>query len=293
MDFEMDQQKRAYLSVDARDRESSTRPSFDHPSEYDAGHAIFEGDDLNARAPSQSKDEKRHLISSIVLAYFVGLLLTMASFFFLRWLSQQVTQCPAWAIDCEVKSATAFIVQHLGLVQGIVSTIYHLGLTCMAYGACKLAETSIWPILTRQTLTLAKLDNILLATRGSLAHAPQASLSAGKGITVVIILCVAMILSLKQVESILVGYAFTPQNVSVEYRSQYYPGGGTGLPFRQASPPRTTPRCYDLGFWLVYFLVKWPVGRADATRTRLPSGQAESFTDWQFPSGRHQSVQSI
>lgn len=241
MDFELEQQKGDVLAFSSRDEQASSLLAFKQQSELGSSQNVHNNNNLNDTT-LRANETKPVLPFDIALTYLAGVCLTVGSFLFLRWMSKQVTQCPPWAVGCEVNPTISFIEKHAGLVQGLVSTVHHLGLSFMAYGAaCKLAETSLWPILTRQTLSLASLDHVLLATRGSLAHVPQAALSAGKSVAGMIIACVFIITALLQVESTLIGYVFTLQNVTVPYNSEYYGGGGTGLPFVQSSPPAPLP----------------------------------------------------
>lgn len=97
-----------------------------------------------------------------------------ACFGFTYWLSQQRFSCPAWTMDCNVGDNVHTFVTHLGLVQGLLSTVYGICVAMMAYAAYQVAETTLWPALTQQSFTLRDIDRFLNHSRGSLPSFPSA-----------------------------------------------------------------------------------------------------------------------
>lgn len=66
------------------------------------------------------------------------------------------------------------LASNLGLVQGIISTIYDIFLFMVAYAAYLIAETSLWPAMTEQTFTFPQIDRFLAHARGDLPAFPSA-----------------------------------------------------------------------------------------------------------------------
>lgn len=59
-------------------------------------------------------------------------------------------------------------------MQGFVSSIYGISIASIAYATYQLAETTVWPMLTEQPLTLEAIDRYLAHARGSLPSFPLA-----------------------------------------------------------------------------------------------------------------------
>ncbi|MCJ1305763.1 hypothetical protein MMC08_008579 [Hypocenomyce scalaris] len=174
----------------------------------------------------------------------------MASFAFTVWLSRQPLACPTWATDCKIGTSTGFIAANLGLVQGIVNTVYGLGLAIMSYTAYPLGQVALWPILTREPYTLRGVDNYLSATRGSIPSLPWAFFTAKSIRARTVVLCVATVTFLLQIDSLIIGFAYTTQEVLGIYQSNYTVGGGLGLDFSQSNPPVPWPEAVTSAFSL-------------------------------------------
>ncbi len=82
-----------------------------------------------------------------MVALSVGTAGAFACFGFTYWLSDQRFHCPAWDLYCNVTPTVRAFASNLGLVQGILSTIYDIFLFMMAYPAYLLGETTLWPAM--------------------------------------------------------------------------------------------------------------------------------------------------
>lgn len=112
--------------------------------------------------------------SLLQLALLIGIAGSLATFGFALWLSQQIFYCPTWAVGCDIKDSVHWFTSRLGFVQGFVSSIYGISIASIAYATYQLAETTIWPMLTEQPLTLEAIDRYLAHARGSLPSFPLA-----------------------------------------------------------------------------------------------------------------------
>jgi hypothetical protein len=110
---------------------------------------------------------------SILVAFTIGTAGSLACWGFTYWLSTQIFHCPQWAINCHVQPAVKVLVTNLGLVQGIISTLYNIFLFMTAYAAYMIAETSLWPAMTEQTFTLPQIDRFLAHVRGDIPSFPS------------------------------------------------------------------------------------------------------------------------
>ncbi|KAL2693004.1 hypothetical protein IWX47DRAFT_3940 [Phyllosticta citricarpa] len=84
-------------------------------------------------------------------SFSAGLACSLGSFIFTWWLSTQIFQCPEWALYCRVESSAATFSKNLGVVQGIVMTVYGLGLAGLTFTTYMLLEAAVWPLLRLQT----------------------------------------------------------------------------------------------------------------------------------------------
>ena len=198
-----------------------------------------------------------------------GLSGALACFGFTYWLSQQIFYCPAWTIRCHVSKffvpagvccvlqepeikhrvfVNAYIdhsvhvlSSRLGLVQGILSSIYGICIAMMAYTGYQLAETTIWPALTEHSFTLNGIDRFLAHARGSLAHFPFALWHARRPKHVAVVLIIALVGILLQINSTILGWAYTVVPVQTTLVSNHTSGGGMGFGFYLQNPPGPMP----------------------------------------------------
>jgi hypothetical protein len=157
------------------------------------------------------------------------------------WLSQQVYECPRWAYGCTIS------VSNIGTVQGVVTAIYTVGLTCMAYTVYALAEASVWPLLCKQRFTFKQLDTFLCTSRGSI---PSAVLAIGIIKTLdaaVVLICTILVISMPLIAPLVIGHIYDQPQLLVPYKSQHRSGGGFGQIFVQTNPPTVSrPRASSL-----------------------------------------------
>ncbi|CZT25538.1 uncharacterized protein RCC_11271 [Ramularia collo-cygni] len=178
---------------------------------------------------------------TIPLAFFIGTGGAIACFCFTYWLSNQIFDCPDWALDCSVSSFVTTLHDEIALVQGITSTIYGICMSCMAYATYQLAETTIWPTLTQRTFDLDTIDRYLSTTRGSIASAPLAVLHSRRFNKLAVLLAVTILSLLLKADATVVGYAFNIGTVPTTLTSSQKTQGGIGLAFRQMNPPPSLP----------------------------------------------------
>lgn len=110
----------------------------------------------------------------LLVALAVGISISLVSFGFTFWLSKQIFYCPDWSIRCNVKNSVHTFVMHLGLVQGILSSLYGVSIASIAYATYQVAETTVWPMLTEQPFTFEAIDRYIAHARGSLPSFPLA-----------------------------------------------------------------------------------------------------------------------
>ncbi|OJD38715.1 uncharacterized protein BKCO1_4000245 [Diplodia corticola] len=178
---------------------------------------------------------------SIILAFVGGLLCNLGCFVFTLWLSGKKFSCPAWAIRCEVDPKVKWIALHYGLVQGIVSAISGIGLAAMGYAALQLGQTTLWPILHKQWLTLAELDTHVLASSGSIPSLVRALASVRSAEAFTTILLVAIVVASQQANAVVIGLVFTKADVTTVFYSSQPVGSGIGFTFSQRNPPGPIP----------------------------------------------------
>lgn len=119
--------------------------------------------------------------------------------------------------------------------------MYGIALAALMYGAYKVAESALWPVLTKRSYSLEAIDQYLSAARGSLPSLPQALWAFRKGTPLAVVVCIALLTLLSKLDTVLVGYVYTRQNVSTTYYSMHTYGAGMGISFYQMNPPGTLP----------------------------------------------------
>ncbi|KIW30720.1 uncharacterized protein PV07_02426 [Cladophialophora immunda] len=180
----------------------------------------------------------------IPIVFAIGTAFAVGCFAFTHWLGTQKFVCPDWALDCSVSEFLAKVVAHLGQVQGIITAVYTASVAMMAYATFQVAETTLWPALTKRTFSLCDMDQYLALTRGSLAASPRALWHARGALgPAAVLLTVTVIALLQLASSIFVGHAYSTTNVTTTYYSNHSDGGGMGLPFDgfQMNPPGMLP----------------------------------------------------
>ncbi|KAF2636428.1 hypothetical protein P280DRAFT_552926 [Massarina eburnea CBS 473.64] len=158
---------------------------------------------------------------------------------FTAWLSKQIPQCPSWAIDCEVPHRTEMIYNNMGLVQGLATALYSIGLAALAFFAHAFSEAALWPILHRQQLSLKQIDTYLDASRGSIPASPMALVAARSVVSVGILLITVLVTLLPLTSGPVTGRVYDTRNITVTFKGHVKSGGGIGPLWRQKNPPLT------------------------------------------------------
>ena len=172
-------------------------------------------------------------LSSLVF----GLVVTLAVFVFVWWLSNQVYDCPDWRIECTVRPSVAYFKRHFSILQGGLTTVYSIGLAGLLYLTCILGEATIWPILHQQEYTLCQFDTYLKATRGSLTSQPLALKAAKSNSARLAVICVFLSAALHPFASTFMGAALARRNILIpNAKSHIKTGSGIGLVFKQRYP---------------------------------------------------------
>jgi hypothetical protein len=110
----------------------------------------------------------------------------------------------------------------------VVTAFYAVGLAALAYAAHVLAEAALWPLLSKQTLTIDQMETYVEASRGSVASTPSALFASRSFDSFVILIFSAIITLAPLAGAPVVGYVYDQGNVSVAFESLYQPGGGIG-----------------------------------------------------------------
>ncbi|KAH7028319.1 hypothetical protein B0J12DRAFT_350677 [Macrophomina phaseolina] len=200
----------------------------------------------------QRKGLRNFLVSNpgMIVAMVFGSLCILGIFAFTFWLSKQLFWCPSWTWNCQVNDSVSQIAENLGLVQGIVAALYAVSLAGPVYTACALAEAAIWPILNKQAKTLKELDSFLSAARGSIASLFHAYRGARSIEAFVVVLCISTAILAPLAGSPLVGFAYTKQVVTTEYRGNFTVGAAMRNKYIQKNPPTRMPGVVEDAFKL-------------------------------------------
>ena len=177
----------------------------------------------------------------IIIALSLGTAGAAACLGFTYWLSKQVYDCPEWSLYCEVSQNGKWMYERLGQVQGFVSALYGFFIAMLAYVGHRLAETSLWPAMTKRSFRMTDIDYFLEAARGSLPSVPFAIWHAFTGgiYYLIVVLVVGSLPVLLLFTSIFVGHAYTLVRVPTLYFSNHTIGAGTG--FAYSPPPQSAP----------------------------------------------------
>ena len=177
----------------------------------------------------------------IGVALAVGLAGSLCCFGFTFWVSRHRLACPPWALECDLPSKVQLYVNNKATVQGVLSAIFGVSVFTLAYATYQMAETTIWPVVLRQSLKLRDIDVYLAASRGSIVAAIEALLNIRGSRHLVVLIIVLAVAILLQINAIIVGYTFERVNIPTEYISNHSSGGGMGFSFTQYQPPGSYP----------------------------------------------------
>ncbi|KAB8293078.1 hypothetical protein EYC80_007437 [Monilinia laxa] len=205
----------------------------------------------NSSSPSTIEFLKFVLGKQILLAFVIGLSLTLACFGFTYWLSLQNLTCPSWALECTAMTFVANPLSDLPLIQGIISLVHGLGLTCLFFVATTIAEPTLWPLLSRNSYTLISIDVYLQGMRGSLPSIIGALFQVRDHFATVVLLCLALIAVLSQLDRAIIGQVYMLQNTTQTYQSEYQKGGGIGIsiPASNSNGPLADPAINGFAYY--------------------------------------------
>lgn len=95
--------------------------------------------------------------------------------------------------------------------------------------ATTIAEPTLWPLLSRKPYTLVSIDVYLQGVRGSLPSLVGALFQVRDHFATVVLLCLALVAVLCQLDRAIIGQIYTLRNITQSYQSEYQKGGGIGL----------------------------------------------------------------
>ena len=173
----------------------------------------------------------------IVAVLAFGLLACIGTIGYTLFLSRQLLACPSWALDCQISNAMQWTSRNIGLVQGVATAIYSIGLMCLVYVAQKVSEPTVWPLLRQQRFNIKQLETYLSAVRGSVMSLPASILFIRTTSMGTIVLVTAVVSLTPLSAAPLVGNVYDRGNRTWSFDSNYTLGGGIGRIFAQTNPP--------------------------------------------------------
>jgi uncharacterized membrane protein YgcG len=197
---------------------------------------------------------------SIPGALGAGIIFIIVAIVYTSELSKKVLECPAWANECRM--VDQWTIEHLGTVQGIITMVYLIGMVALAYASLALCETTVWPLLHKQSFTIRGLNAYLSTTRGSIMSAPAAVMSVRTAAAGVVLVCALAVTLLPFAGPPLVGHAYSPALRSVQLESKYTPGGGITELYAQTNPPTSV---------MVKLLTEYNAWAADPSSEPMPA----------------------
>ncbi|KAJ4291368.1 hypothetical protein N0V88_006377 [Collariella sp. IMI 366227] len=201
---------------------------------------------------------------SLPAALIAGIIFVVVAIVYTNELSKQTLECPSWANACRV--ADSWTTKNLGTVQGIITMIYLIGMLALAYAALGVCETTIWPLLSKQSFTIQGLDAYLSTTRGSIMSAPAAVMAVKTFAAGFVLTCAIVVTLLPLAGPPLVGHAYSPTLRPVQLESNYTAGGGIAELYAQTNPPTSV---------MVRVLAEYSSWAIDPTSEPMPE-----YRDW-------------
>ncbi|KAK0721312.1 hypothetical protein B0T21DRAFT_395515 [Apiosordaria backusii] len=177
----------------------------------------------------------RHL--SLTVALIAGVISAVVAIAYTVVTSKQLLECPPWANECHL--VDLWTLQNLGVIQGIITTVYLIGLSALAYTSLLLCEAALWPLLHTQPFTIRGLEGFLALTNGNIMSLPQATTSI-RSVSAVFIFTICLLsIILPLAAPPLVGYAYTPtlEPVTLSSNITSLPSPVLDRPFTQTNPP--------------------------------------------------------
>ncbi|KAK4196666.1 hypothetical protein QBC40DRAFT_268268 [Triangularia verruculosa] len=177
---------------------------------------------------------KNHL--SLAVALIIGVISVVVAIVYTVVTSRQLLHCPTWANDC--RSVDLWTAENLGVIQGIITTVYLIGLSALAYISLSLCQAALWPLLHTQPFTIRGLEGFLALTHGNVMSLPDAAMSLRSVSAGIIFIICLLSTALPLAGPPLVGSAYTPRLESVAIASNItsLPSSVMERPFTQANP---------------------------------------------------------
>ena len=172
---------------------------------------------------------------SIPAALLAGIIFVIVAIVYTSELTKQMFECPDWANYCRM--ADSWTIENLGIVQGIITMVYLIGMVALAYAALGLCEATVWPLLHKQSFTIKGLNAYLSTTRGSIMLSPAAIMAVRSPAAGFVLACALIVTLLPFSGPPLVGNAYSPTWQQVELESNYTTSSGIGELYAQTNPP--------------------------------------------------------
>ena len=182
----------------------------------------------------------RHFLKtqrSMVGILALGLIVCTGVIGYTLYLSRQLLDCPQWARDCQVSNAIQWTRRNIGVVQGIATAIYTIGLMCLVYFARQVSASAIWPLLRKQKFNVDQVETYLSAIRGSIMDIPASMLLINTASTALILIITTTVSLVPLTAAPIVGNVYNRENQTWMFESAYRVGGGIGRVFAQTNPP--------------------------------------------------------
>ncbi|KAL2119107.1 hypothetical protein VTJ04DRAFT_6067 [Mycothermus thermophilus] len=183
---------------------------------------------------------------SLSASFLTGIICVAVAIAYTAHLTRRPITCPSWANSCIINTSNdkshaaldEWTAAHLPTIQGLVAMVYLIGMFGLTRAALGVAETTVWPMLKLQSFSVAGLDGLLAATRGSVVAVPRA---IGQVRTVhagMVLAAVVAALLLPFVGPPMVGHAFTPVSEKAVVESDYAVGSlGIGEVYKHKNRP--------------------------------------------------------
>ncbi|KAF3045061.1 hypothetical protein E8E12_006935 [Didymella heteroderae] len=208
-------------------------------------HSDFEdkADELDHHAVGSSLSTLGQLLwrhRNVGLATVPGIVCVGAACWFTQWLSMQLPECQKWAFNCDLSPSVRFFYRNFGLVQGIVTAIYSIGLAALAFSAHVFSESAFWPLSHQQCFSISQMDTYLEASRGSILSTLPALCMVRTLDSAVVLLLTTFITLTPLAAAPVIGQVYSKVNITVQYQGRLQVGGGINVPYAQSNPPGPT-----------------------------------------------------
>ncbi|KAH6623307.1 hypothetical protein F5144DRAFT_550869 [Chaetomium tenue] len=201
---------------------------------------------------------------SIPAALLAGIIFVIVAIVYTSELTKHVLECPNWSNYC--RTVDSWTIENLGVVQGIITMVYLIGMVALAYAALGLCEATVWPLLHKQSFTIKGLNAYLSTTRGSIMLSPAAIMSVRSPAAGFVLACALIVTLLPFSAPPLVGNAYSPTWQPVRLESNYTANNGISELYAQTNPPTSV---------MVRVLAEYNTWAADPAAEPMPE-----YRDW-------------